>query len=328
MSIEQPARQVSIWLGLIYLLVLAMVVLGGITRLTGSGLSMVDWNPLMGALPPLGEEAWRETFARYQGSPQFQQVNHWMDLGDFQRIFLWEYCHRLLGRVVGLAAALPWIALVATGRLRGRLARRSALLPLGVAAQGLLGWYMVRSGLVGVPEVSHLRLAAHLALAFTIGHWALWLLLSTPPASARRAPRGAAWGLVALMAIQVVYGAFMAGTHAGWISPTFPDMNGHYLPGPFRSAGLLEDLIFNPGIIHYTHRLLAAIIAAWAAALLWRSWRAGVGRWLVAATGALTAVQIALGALTVVLGTPLWIAVLHQANSYLLFGAALALARR
>ena len=162
-------RAVRLWLWSLWLAVLGMVVVGGITRLTGSGLSMVEWQPLIGAIPPLDEASWQAVFARYQLSPQFQQVNHWMQLDDFKRIFFWEYVHRLVGRSVGLLVFVPWLYFVA----RRRLSRRLALATLGAfalgGAQGLLGWYMVKSGLVDVPRVSHLRLAAHLSLAFGLG---------------------------------------------------------------------------------------------------------------------------------------------------------------
>lgn len=221
------SRPVIIWLVIIYLAIAAMVAVGGTVRLTGSGLSMVDWKPLMGALPPISEEAWTQKFELYQQSPQFQKVNHWMGLSDFKRIFFWEYIHRLLGRLLGVLFAVPWMWFVATGRLRGRNAAKTSLAFVLGGLQGLLGWYMVRSGLVDRPSVSHLRLAAHLGLALIVANYVLWLILEQrvrPPRPVdeeeerqRRWVYRGALGLLVLISVQVVYGAFVAGTRAGLI---------------------------------------------------------------------------------------------------------------
>lgn len=337
MSTSTPSlRPVSTWLAAIYALIAAMVVIGGITRLTGSGLSMVDWHPLMGALPPLDEAAWQAVFERYQQSPQFAQVNHWMTLGDFKQIFFWEYVHRLFGRLIGVAFFVPWLVFVLQKRLHGAVAWRAGVAFLLGGAQGLLGWFMVKSGLVDVPEVSHFRLAAHLSLAFFVAQWVQWLWMQLrfgPQARAGGVARWACWGLVGLIALQVVWGAFMAGTKAGKIYSTFPDMNGELVPRGWRTTESLGwDLTSNPVGIHFAHRSLAWIVLAATLTMAWtviRNARAAgndlqrrVG-WLLASVAGL---QVALGAATVLTSVQISWAVAHQGVALLLLSLATATA--
>lgn len=328
-------RAVAIWLFALWALVLAMVVVGGVTRLTGSGLSMVQWRPLMGALPPISEADWQEVFGLYQQSPQFQLVNDWMGLSDFKRIFLWEYVHRLLGRLVGFAFAVPFVYFLVRRRLTTSAALRVGLAFFLGGAQGLLGWYMVKSGLSDRPEVSHLRLAAHLSLAFTVGMYLWWLAFSAWQAPTQRSQPGPGWLFLLslafwpLLALQIVYGAFMAGTHAGLLFATFPQMNGTLLPAPFfRYPSLLDNLVNNPLAIHWVHRILGFVVAGVVALLVGVVWRATenrAARRSAAVVGLLTVMQIALGAGTVMMGVPTGVAVAHQACAYLLLSAAVAL---
>lgn len=343
MSASAPSlRPVRAWLLAIYAMIGLMVVVGGITRLTGSGLSMVDWHPLMGALPPLGEDAWQAVFLRYQQSPQYAQVNHWMTLADFKQIFFWEYLHRVLGRAIGVAFFVPWLIFVLQRRLRGGVAVRAGVAFLLGGAQGLLGWFMVQSGLVDVPEVSHFRLAAHLSLAFFVAQWVQWLWMQlrwprgdrTGGVVAADAPLAklvpAVWAFVGLLSLQIVYGAFMAGKRAGKIYATFPDMNGSLWPaGWHASDSALHDLLYNPIAIHATHRTLAWLVVAAAVALAVvaarraRSARARRVAWIF---GALVVVQLALGAATVLSSVAIPWAVAHQGVALLLLSAATALA--
>lgn len=326
----QRDRGVSLWLWSLWGLVLVMVAVGGITRLTGSGLSMVDWRPLMGTLPPLSEVEWQRVFGQYQQSPQFQQVNHWMTLADFKRIFLWEYVHRALGRLVGIWFALPFGYFLWRGRLRGRAVLLTGLAFVLGGAQGLLGWYMVKSGLVSRPEVSHLRLAAHLGLAFFVGQYLLWLAFRFNPrlgAAAGRLPR-IFIPLWALIFAQVIYGAFMAGTHAGLLFSTFPDMNGQYLPQAFfRFPSLLENLIHSPMAIHWMHRTLGALVLLFAT-LVYVQVQPLRGSGPTRTAGhlfiAMTMLQFLLGVGTVVMAVPLWMAAIHQVGAYLLLSSAVA----
>lgn len=319
------------WLLSLWLLVLLMVMVGGITRLTGSGLSIVEWRPVTGALPPLSEAAWVEAFDAYRHSPQFVHQNSWMQLSDFKQIYFWEYVHRLLGRLIGLATFLPWLYFALRGYMTRKVAGQTfSLLILG-GLQGLLGWWMVKSGLVNEPRVSHYRLAAHLLLAFGVGQWILWQaleLLGSGSQPERIAPRlrYLALGVVPLLLLQVIYGAFMAGTRAGLLAATFPDMNGHYAPSYFFGRDIANSLVTNALTIHYVHRALAFVLlgyAAWVAFALRKAGpnvRACAWFFLGAVFG-----QGLLGVITVVLRVPIGVAVVHQGGAYVLCGAAVLL---
>ncbi|MCC6552841.1 MAG: COX15/CtaA family protein [Polyangiaceae bacterium] len=323
--VEAPHRSVLIWLWAVYAMICAMVTLGGITRLTGSGLSMVEWRPLMGALPPLGEAGWQEVFAKYKQTPQYVQVNDWMTLADFKRIFFWEYLHRLFGRSIGLVFIVPWIVLLARGRLRGRLAIRTVVAFVLGGLQGALGWYMVKSGLVDVPAVSHYRLAAHLSLAFFVGCWILWILFDlhearagAPPGAPAppRWPHRSALALLGLVGLQIVFGAFMAGTRAGYLYPTFPTMAGRYFPrAAFAMDPLWINFFENMAGIHWMHRMLGYLVVAAAVAFSVAALRAARTARQRAAAKLVTLaalVQVTLGILTVLLRVPIALAAAHQ----------------
>lgn len=335
-SAPVPPKSVLGWLVVLYTLVLAMVVVGGITRLTGSGLSMVVWQPLIGAVPPLSDADWLATFDAYKQTPQYQTVNHWMSVDDFKRIFLWEYLHRLLGRGIGVVTAVPWVYFVVRGQLRGRWALLTFVAFLLGGLQGALGWFMVKSGLVDVPAVSHLRLAAHLTLAFVVGQWLLWILLDATKPNLIRARRTKmstlAWGVAALVVVQIVYGAFMAGTRAGYLYATFPDMNGAWIaPGSFTLSPLWLNLIENPAAIHTVHRWLAWIVVLTIGFFVGWAFRQPVDRDARRALLFLFAVvlaQLTLGALTVVTHVNIVIAVLHQGAAYVLLSSCVWVAHR
>jgi len=315
------------WLWVVFVTILMMTVLGGITRLTGSGLSMVTWHPLMGVLPPLNEADWNEVFVLYQASPEYQQVNSWMTLADFKRIFFWEYCHRVFGRMIGLIVIGPWLWFLVRGQLTKRWAGRTILLFVLGGLQGLMGWFMVRSGLVDMPRVSHFRLAAHLLLAFLCAQYAVWLALdgvprpTTPRPSAPRAVRLSVLGVIGLVVLQIGFGAFTAGTHAGLVAATFPDVNGHWLPGAFvGDGGVIQSVLHSPAMIAWIHRMLGLLVLAgvMAAVALW--WRSGLARLRRpgALLLALTLAQVGLGIATVVWRVPTSLAVIHQATALLL----------
>ncbi|NOY26555.1 MAG: heme A synthase [Oligoflexia bacterium] len=320
------SRPVRTWLVIVFLMILLMTAIGGTTRLTGSGLSMVEWHPLMGALPPLSGAAWADVFDKYQATPQYLQVNDWMTLADFKRIFFWEYIHRLLGRSIGLVVFVPWIWFLVRRKLSRRLAWQTfGLLALG-GSQGLLGWYMVESGLVDDPHVSHLRLAAHLLLAFVVAQAVAWVRLSLDPTTgdarpARPGTRLALAGLGVFVMIQSAWGAFMAGTRAGWFASTFPDVNGVYNPLALAGGdGGFHALVFDPGPIHATHRLLAWALVLLAAVVLAVGWRDGAPqlRGPLKLIAALLVLQVCLGAATVILHVPTAVAVAHQVTALLL----------
>lgn len=334
-------RALRAWLLCLWVGVWLMVVIGGVTRLTGSGLSIVEWRPVTGALPPLSHHAWQQAFDAYQRSPQYRVDNQWMTLADFQRIFFWEYVHRLWGRLLGVACLLPWLWLWRSGRIDAAQARRTASILLLGGLQAAAGWYMVRSGLVNEPRVSHYRLALHLLLGMGVGQWILWqaldadgaTLASSAAAASERSPRATRgdrmWvaGLLPLLALQVVYGAFMAGMHAGYLSSTFPDMNGHYLPAAFFVSGSVWRAAVSSALaIHYLHRALALVVTAYVVMLAYRL-RTAPRRQRVAAFAVLGAagLQVLLGVLTVVWRVPLPMAAAHQAGGYLLVSAAVML---
>ena len=320
-------RAIGAWLLLCAAMVLAMIVIGGITRLTESGLSIVDWRPVTGFLPPLSEAAWTRAFELYRATPQYLEVNAGMTLAEFRTIFWWEYIHRLWGRLIGLVFLLPFVWFVIRGRVRKPLVPRLIGLFLLGGAQGVLGWYMVRSGLVDVPEVSQYRLAAHLSLAFLIYAALVWTGLSLiHPDPATIADRVGAQvrrlALIALVLIAatILSGAFVAGTDAGLIFNSFPLMDGAILPPGYfdHAAAPFED----HGTIQFHHRVLALVSLATVAALWWRSrWLALVPRARMVANGLMimAALQVALGITTLVLVVPVHAAATHQAGAVLLF---------
>ena len=317
------------WLFACAVMVLAMVVIGGVTRLTGSGLSMVEWRPVYGLLPPLSGEAWQRVFDLYRASPQYREVNAGMTLDAFRGIFWWEYLHRLWGRLIGLAFFLPFLWFLIRGDVRGTLALKLfGIFVLG-GAQGVLGWYMVKSGLSDVPEVSQYRLAAHLSLASLIYGLLIWTGLSlfypqrmSISDARHRQTRRLAVIALGLIAITIVSGAFVAGTDAGLIFNTFPLMDSRLIPsGYFKTlAAPFED----HGTIQFHHRLLALIGFALVVVVWWRSrWLALIPRARRTANILLAAalLQVALGITTLLLVVPVHLAACHQTCAMILFTA-------
>jgi heme a synthase len=328
----RPPKSVLIWLVIVYLMILAMVAVGGITRLTGSGLSMTEWHPLMGWIPPMSQGEWVRVFDLYKQSPQYLEVNHWMSLADFQQIFFWEYVHRVLGRLIGSVFFLPWLFFVLRGWVRGVWVWRTFLAFALGGAQGLLGWFMVQSGLHDVPEVSHYRLAAHLSLAFFVGAYVLWLVMDIQwpqPVRAGHRLRRWVWAFLGLLSVQVVYGAFMAGKKAGLLYPSFPDFLGEWFP---EAAWALTpgwvNLFANPAMIHAIHRWLGwgvALAGAAVAVAVWRGSAVSRQRRIALTLGGAVLAQFVLGALTVIWSVPLWTAVSHQVLGYVLVSLTVAL---
>jgi cytochrome c oxidase assembly protein subunit 15 len=313
---------VADWLLAVAALVFAMVVVGGITRLTESGLSMVRWEPISGIVPPMSEDAWQAEFDAYRASPEYQKVNRGMALAEFKNIYFWEYVHRLLGRFIGLAYALPllWFA-VKRAIPRGYGFRLGALLVLG-GLQGVIGWWMVASGLVDRPEVSHIRLAVHLLMALFILGLLIWTALDLRSPGSRRAklPVIGAWTL-SLLGLQLMFGAYVAGLDAGYAFNTWPKMGEEWFPSetpmlqPF-----LANLVDNPVVVQFVHRWLAWVVAAFALLLTVFAWDRG--HRIAAASVFLTlTVQICLGIATLMSGVEFWMAVAHQAMAALLLGA-------
>ena len=325
-SSSLSSRRVVQWLWGVYAMIFCMVVIGGVTRLTGSGLSMVEWRPLMGSLPPLSEAEWLRVFDLYKASPQYQEVNHWMTLSDFKSIFFWEYVHRLFGRLIGLVFFFPWLYFTLKGHLVGIIRKRAFIALLLGGSQGLMGWYMVKSGLVDRPEVSHFRLAAHLSLAFLCGMWVFSLILTLrrPTLSVWKSDR-ILYGFLGILILQIIYGAFMAGTRAGYLYQTFPDLNGSWIAPQW---GMLspwwKDLISNPDSIHFLHRTLAWVVMIWGGVCVYRYWSTQIQR-AALYLGVMLSIQFILGVCTVVFQMPTSIAAAHQGGSFLLLTATLYL---
>ena len=324
---------VSAWLLIVAAMIFLMVIVGGITRLTESGLSMVRWEPISGAIPPLDEADWQREFDHYRATPQYQVNNSVMTLADFKTIFFWEYVHRLLGRLIGLAFALPllwfwWRRAIPPGygwKLAG-------LLALG-GLQGAVGWWMVASGLVDVPEVSHIRLAVHLLLALLIFAAIVWVALGlralrrNPEAVPARMPLLGIWALC-LLFLQFLFGAYVAGLEAGFAFNSWPKMGEEWFPaGTPMVEPALRNLADNPVVVQFVHRWLAFVVAAIALWLALRAWLQGWRMEALALAATVTA-QVLLGILTLVSGVQIDIAVAHQGMAVLLLGAMVTAAHR
>ena len=326
---EQTDRAIGAWLAICAALVYAMVVLGGVTRLTGSGLSMVEWQPILGWLPPTSEAGWQEAFANYRASPEYRQVNVGMSLAQFQMIYGFEYAHRLLGRLIGVAFLLPLLGFLAAGRLSvARAGRLGGIFLLG-GLQGLLGWYMVKSGLVDVPRVSPYRLAAHLGLALVIYALILWQALAAlwpRPAPAGAGARRGVDGMAALLGLTLLAGAFVAGNKAGLAYNSFPLMAGQWVPdGLAALSPWWRNLFENITTVQFVHRLLAVLTVAWALLLALRlralgGWPARLGMGLAL----LTLGQAMVGVATLLAGVPVVLGALHQGAAIAVLSVLLA----
>src|SRR6478672_1798188 len=266
-SSSRSQKGVAWWLLACCALVFAMVVVGGVTRLTHSGLSIVEWQPIVGTIPPLDDAAWQESFRKYQETPEFRQVNLAMSLAEFKGIFWWEYAHRLLGRVIGVVFLLPLIGFALARRIDRSLALKLGVIFVLGGLQGALGWYMVKSGLVDDPRVSQYRLTAHLGMAFLIYAAMLWTalgLLSPPraPTDPRRRRFGRyAIALSALIFVMALSGGLVAGIHAGRAYNTFPLMNGHVVPPEyFMLEPWWENFFSNMAAVQFDHRLIAWVL--------------------------------------------------------------------
>ncbi|WP_423929344.1 COX15/CtaA family protein [Candidatus Palauibacter sp.] len=337
--IESPrhARILAAWLLVGCVLVASTLILGGVTRLTGSGLSMVDWEPVSGVVPPLGAEAWEREFAAYQASPEYRLVNRGMSLAEFKRIFRFEYAHRLLGRVIGLVFIVPFAVFLWRRIIPRSLVPRLLLIFALGGAQGLLGWWMVQSGLVDVPRVSPYRLTAHLALAVLVYALSLWTALAllrpedgaaaSDPGSGGRPGRWSAV-VLGLAALTMLSGGFVAGLDAGLVHNTFPGMGDDWIPPDlFAATPWWLNLFENRTTVQFDHRVLAMLLLGGVTALWWacarRAGRAAL-RWAHAGFAAVW-VQAVLGVATLLLFVPIPLAVLHQANALVLFTALLGL---
>lgn len=331
-------KLIPLWLYGTCLLILCMIALGGVTRLEGAGLSMVDWRPVTGWLPPLTPKAWAGTFALYQTSPEFNHVNFMFTLQDFKTIFWLEYLHRLLGRLVGLVFLLPGLWFWIRGHLSSRLKKRFlSMLFLG-GLQGVMGWYMVKSGLVDQPHVSPYRLAVHLFLALILYGWVFWTALSyslNPHSlTSLKTPSFVhslfLWLLI-LLALTIFYGALVAGLKAGLLYNTFPLMGGHFVPEDWGThTPWIKDLFENPATVQFIHRWLACstallIMAACEVAMRCKNHYLEKKPliWALRGTQGAVLLQVCLGVATLMHHVPTLLATLHQLGVVLVLSGML-----
>lgn len=312
--------------------VFCMIIIGAITRLTGSGLSMVEWKPLMGALPPMSEAEWQRVFSLYQDSPEYKKVNFWMELSDFKQIFFWEWFHRLFGRLIGIFYALPFLVFW----FLGYIPKEYRLKLLGLfflgGAQGLMGWYMVKSGLVDNPAVSHFRLAAHLSLALVIYGVMFWLALTFKNMSATihgKANQSVfRFGCVAMifLIVTILWGAFTAGLDAGLVyNDSFPMMGGRWIPEEvFMHDPLWVSFIEDHAGVQFIHRWLAMSTMVVVISYTFFAMRRGYLQKCFIALGFFVFIQVGLGVATLLSGVSLHPAVAHQGGAVILLSLLIA----
>ena len=326
-------RNVVSWLTLCGFMVFVMIIVGGATRLTHSGLSIVEWEPLVGTIPPLNQGDWDQLFDEYKTSPEYLQVNFGMSLDEFKVIFWWEYAHRLLGRLIGLAFIVPFLYFWVRGHLNPQLTRRLLAIFFLGGAQGAMGWYMVASGLVDDPRVSQYRLTAHLGIAFLIFGAIVWTVLSvlypsrsnlTPPI--RRLIRFSAV-INLVIFIMVLSGGFVAGIRAGLAYNTFPLMGDSFIPPDILVLEPLWMNFFNNmATVQFDHRIIAYTLIILISVFWYKLRRRDVPQRAVTAANTLlvlTAVQVGLGISTLLLYVPVILGIAHQATAALLLGVSL-----
>lgn len=330
-NINKQSNHILLWLSTVLGLICLIVMVGGITRLTGSGLSIVDWKPLMGFLPPLSETQWQQVFNKYQQFPEYMLKNNYMTLSQFKHIFFWEYLHRLLGRLIGMALIFPYLYFCIRKQISSKLKKRGIVMIVWVCLQGVLGWYMVKSGLVNDPNVSHFRLASHLLMAFFLFQYILWTVFEmrfssqnthTIPARLKCCV-GAVIGLVVL---QIIYGAFTAGLDAGWGYNTFPKMGQYWVPPEIGALiPAWKNLLYNRTAIQFIHRVLGVLVVIsfvsvtiYMRKFLYNKQQMRAFKMVVLAV----LIQFVLGVLTIIHAIPTVLAVAHQMGALWVLSAS------
>lgn len=317
-------RAVAYWLLTVAGVILMMITIGGLTRLTGSGLSITEWQPIMGALPPLSDAAWADAFAKYRRIPQYLLENRGMSLAEFKGIFWWEWGHRFLGRLLGFLFLIPFLWFAFTGAIqRSEWPRMLLLFVLG-GLQGLIGWWMVQSGLETRVSVSQYRLAIHLGAALILLIAILWIALEYLRGGKSTGMSKRATAFVALVYGQMLLGALVAGLDAGLIYNTWPDMNGDIYPeNAFYHSPWWINFFENQGLVQFNHRIGAYIVAGVAALIYARGIKlSGYAKTSAKAIAILTIFQIFLGIATLLLLAPLWLSAIHQVVAAALLCAA------
>lgn len=324
---ERSQRQVARWLFVCAAAIALMVVIGGLTRLTGSGLSITEWDLVMGTVPPLNEAQWQVVFEQYKQSPEYRIVNAGMSMAEFQSIFWWEYVHRLVGRAVGFVFLIPFLYFVIRRKVTGRQAWKLLVLFVLGGLQGVLGWYMVKSGLVKDPHVSHYRLTAHLSLAFLLFGATFWQGLhfrdGCPEKEKEGVFRKVSIGLLFLVMFQVALGAMVAGLKAGYMFNTFPKMGEYWVP-----PGMGHSVLMNGIAIQFIHRITAYFVLIAIGAMWWKSRRTVLNARQRSGFDFLLLVvmiQFVLGVFTLIFHVPVSLAALHQFGALVLLGGGVYL---
>jgi len=332
MNTTPSTRPVLIWLIIGCVMIAMMVAIGGITRLTNSGLSMVEWKLFMGAVPPLNEQAWQETFEKYQSHPEYKILNQDMDLQGFKSIFFWEYLHRTWGRLMGIVFIIPFLLFLYQKKIKGELLKRSLVILVGGAVVGGLGWFMVLSGLKDRPDVSHYRLAIHLVAAFSLFGLVLWTALDISrrtiedPRSKRQSRIGM-WALI-LVYVQIIYGAFVAGLDAGGIYNTWPLMNGSFVPeNTFSLQPFWKNLVEHRDGVQFIHRNFAYLVAIVVVVAAYKGFKKFASNRMIRIASFIMAatllIQFLLGIMTLLMHVPVSLGVAHQIGALLLLAAVL-----
>ncbi len=333
-------KPIAVWLLICAALVFAMVVVGGVTRLTDSGLSIVEWQPIVGTMPPVTQGDWDELLEKYRDSPQYQQVNKGMSVDEFKSIFWWEYLHRLFGRLIGVVFFIPFVYFLVKKQIDRPLGiKLTGIFILG-GLQGFMGWYMVMSGLVDDPHVSQYRLTAHLGLAFVIFAALFWVALDllSPKTSVKPMTeqllrlRRFSIGLTHLIFLMVLSGGFVAGIRAGLAYNTFPLMNGHFIPPEiFILEPWYRNFFDNMATVQFDHRLIAWILAFTVPLFWYKASKVelpGTTRLACHLLLLMLIIQISLGIATLLYVVPIPLAAAHQGGAVLLFAAALWVSHR
>ena len=326
---SKDKKSIIIWLLSGCFLIFLMVVIGGVTRLTGSGLSITEWNLVMGAVPPTNDAEWQEAFDKYKQIPQYQKLNYDFELSDFKQIFFWEYLHRLIGRLIGIVFLIPFLYFLWKKKLDNAWIRKCLFLFALGGLQGFLGWFMVKSGLTERTSVSHYRLAIHLIAAFvTFGftYWYVLQLMSESSGKENKRPAVLKY-LLAIVMIQITYGAFTAGLHAGRIANTFPTMDGEWIPAGINaiSPGYLN-FFENLLTVQFIHRMLAYTIFVSVIVLWWKSRKelfSAIQKKTMNICLLAVSIQLLLGIFTVLYRVPVALGALHLVGGFFLYSSVI-----
>lgn len=337
-NIDHSRKAIILWLLSGCFLIFLMVMIGGITRLTGSGLSITEWNVIMGTLPPMNQQDWQIVFEKYQLSPQFQKINYDMGMMEFKSIFIWEYLHRLIGRIIGLVFLIPFIYFLITKKIDKILIGKLLLLFSLGGLQGFLGWFMVKSGLIDNPHVSHYRLAIHLITAFLTFGFTFWIALELIYQKLPHSNSTPQWirktvkAIMLLLILQIIYGAFVAGLHAGRVYNTFPKMGDEWIAkGVYALSPFWKNFTENLAGVQFIHRSIAWLLII-SIFLLWffsrntvltASQKKGIN-----ILALFVLFQFILGVFTLLYAAPITLSVLHQAGAFVLFAATVFLSHR